>query len=112
MSNDRIEYVEAYNALREVEEYFGYRNKAAIGLCNSRGTFMFRLIAGRVRVKFEPVLRRAKKRRPGERKSPKRRTLIVGKFIVPEWPALSKKTTSLRDLENYLIRYNKKLKKN
>ena len=79
----------------------------------SRGdSFRFRLIGGRVRVKFKPLCkRRAKKRRPGKRMRPKRRTLIVGKVIIPEWTALSKKVTSLRDIRKNITRYNKKLKK-
>lgn len=111
MNNQHELYVDWYNNLRGIEELFNYRDKAAIGLCNSRGTFMFRLIRGIVRVKFAPVLKRVKKRRPGERMHHKRRTLIVGKVIYTEWAPLNKKISSLRDLENYLTRYNKKLKK-
>lgn len=112
MNNQHELYVDWYNNLRGIEELFNYRDKAAIALCNSRGTFMFRLIRGVVRVKFAPVLKRTKKRRPGERMRPKRKTLIVGKVIIPEWTALSKTASSLRDIENSLKRYNKTLKKN
>lgn len=111
MSNQYSLYDDWYYNLRGVEELFDYRDKAAIGLSTSRGTFMFRLIGGRVRVQFAPVLRRAKKRRPGKRMRPKRKKLIVGKVIFTEWAPLDKKISSLRELENYLTRYNKKLKK-
>lgn len=89
-----------------------YSGIAIFMLYNDKETIMFRLKDGKVTVKFTPVLKRVKKRRPGERMHHKRRTLIVGKVIYTEWTPLNKKVTSVRDLENYLTRYNKKLKKN
>lgn len=85
---------------------------ATFMLYNDKETIMFRLIDGKVKVKFTPAFKRTKKRRPGKKTHTKRRTLIVGKVIVPKWPALSKTASSLRDIENSITRYNKKTKKN
>ena len=98
-----------YTAMREILS--SYCGIATFMLYNDKETIMFRLKDGKVKVKFTPVLKRAKKRRPGKRMSPKRKKLIVGKVIYTEWAPLNKKISSLRDLENYLTRYNKKLKK-
>ena len=98
-----------YAAMRELLS--SYNGIATFMLYNDKETFMFRLKDGKVKVKFTPAFKRTKKRRPGERMHHKRRTLIVGKVIVTEWAPLNKRISSLRDLENYLTRYNKKLKK-
>lgn len=98
-----------YAAMRELLS--SYSGIATFMLYNDKATFMFRLKDGKVKVKFTPAFKRAKKRRPGKRMRPKRRTLIVGKVIIPEWTALSKTASSLRDIENSIKRYNKKLKK-
>lgn len=112
MNNKRNQYDIIYKALKVAEEICSGFAIATIELFNRRGSFRFRLTGGRVRVKFKPLCkRRAKKRRPGKRMRPKRRTLIVGKVIIPEWTALSKTVSSLRDVEQNITRYNKKLKK-
>lgn len=105
-------YDAIYNNLKIAEKKFLGRVMPGFELTNRRGSFMFRLIGGRVRVKFKPLCKqRMKRRRPGERIRPKRMTLIVGKVIIPGWTALSKRASSLRDVENHITRYNKKLKK-
>lgn len=105
-----------HDAMRELlSSYSGKANGNAIAtfmLYNDKDTFMFRLKDGKVKVKYTPTFKRTKKRRPGERMRPKRRRLVVGKVIIPEWTALSKTASSLRDIENSLKRYNKTLKKN
>ena len=98
-----------YTAMRELLS--SYCGIATFVLYNDKATFMFRLTDGKVKVKFTPAFKRTKKRRPGERIRPKRRTLIVDKVIIPEWIALSKTASSLRDIEKSITRYNKKLKK-
>lgn len=98
-----------YDAMHEVLSSYG--GIATFMLYNDKETYMFRLKDGKVKVKFTPAFKRTKKRRPGERMRPKRRRLIVGKVIISEWTALSKTASSLRDIENSIKRYNKKLKK-
>ena len=111
MNNKRNQYDIIYKALKASEEMTFGLVITTIELSNRRGSFRFRLIGGRVRVKFKPLCRRAKKRRPGERVQPRRKTLIVGKVIIPEWTALSKTASSLREVEQNITRYNKTLKK-
>lgn len=111
MNNQHELYDATYRALKSASGMCTGNVVVIIELSNDRGTFKFRLKDGKVTVKFTPVLKRVKKRRPGERIHHKRRTLIVGKVIYTEWAPLNKKLASLRDLENYLTRYNKKLKK-
>ena len=98
-----------YTAMHEVLSSYG--GIATFMLYNDKETIMFRLKDGKVKVKFTPAFKRTKKRRPGKRMRPKRRMLIVGKVIIPEWTALSKTASSLRDIKNSLTRYNKTLKK-
>lgn len=111
MSNQHELYDATYRALKSASGMCTGNVVVIIELSNDRGSFKFRLKEGKMTVKFTPVLKRVKKRRPGERMHHKRRTLIVGKIIYAEWAPLNKKISSLRDLENYLTRYNKKLKK-
>ena len=98
-----------YAAMHEVLSSYG--GIATFMLYNDKETLMFRLKDGKVKVKFTPAFKRTKKRRPDKRMRPKRRRLIVGKVIIPEWTELSKTASSLRDIENSITRYNKKLKK-
>ena len=111
MSNQHELYDATYRALKSASGMCTGNVVVIIELSNDRGSFKFRLKGGKMTVKFTPVLKRVKKRRPGERMHHKRRTLIVGKVIYTEWAPLNKKISSLRELENYLTRYNKKLKK-
>ena len=111
MNNQNDLYDATYRALKSASGMCTGNVVVIIELSNGRGSFKFRLKDGKVTVKFTPVLKRVKKRRPGERMRPKRRKLIVGKVIIPEWTALSKTASSLRDIENSITRYNKKLKK-
>lgn len=112
MNNQHDLYGSTYRALKSASDMCIGNVVVILELSNDRGTFKFRLIGGKVKIKFMPVLKRTKKRRPGERMRPKRKKSIVGKVIYTEWAPLNKKIASLRDLENYLTRYNKKLKKN
>ena len=111
MNNQHDLYDATYRALKSASGMCTGNVVVIIELSNDRGTFKFRLKDGKVTVKFTPVLKRVKKRRPGERIRPKRRKLIDGKVIITEWVPLNKKIPTIRDLENYLTRYNKKLKK-
>ena len=111
MSNQHELYDATYRALKSASGMCTGNVVVIIELSNDRGTFKFRIKDGKVKVKFTPAFKRTKKRRPGERLRPKRRTLIVGKVIIPEWTTLSKTASSLRDIENSITRYNKKLKK-
>ena len=111
MSNQDYLYDAIYRTLKSASCKFTGNVVMIKELSNDRGSFKFRLKDGKVTVKFTPVLKREKKRRPGKRISPKRKKSIVGKVIFTEWAPLNKKISSLRDLENYLTRYNKKLKK-
>ena len=111
MNNQHELYDATYRALESASNMCTGNVVVIIELSNDRGSFKFRLKDGKVTVKFTPLLKRTKKRRPGKRMSPKRKKLIVSKVIFTEWAPLNKKISSLRDLENYLIRYNKKLKK-
>lgn len=111
MNNQHELYDATYRALKSASGMCTGNVVVIIELSNDRGSFKFRLKDGKMTVKFTPVLKRTKKRRPGERIHHKRRILIVGKVIFTEWAPLNKKIASLRDLENYLTRYNKKLKK-
>lgn len=107
MNNQDYLYDAIYRTLKSASGKFTGNVVMIKELSNDRGSFKFRLKDGKVTVKFTPVLKREKKRRPGKRMSPKRKKLIVGKVIFTEWAPLNKKTSSLRDLENYLTRYNK-----
>ena len=111
MSNQHELYDATYRALKSASDMCIGNVVVILELSNDRGTFKFCLKAGKVKIKFTPLLKRVKRRRLGKRKSPKRKKSIVGKVIYTEWAPLNKKISSLRDLENYLIRYNKKLKK-
>lgn len=111
MNNQHELYDATYRALKSASGMCTGNVVVIIELSNDRGSFKFRLKDGKVKIKFTPVLKRAKKRRPGKRMRPKRKKLIVGKVIFTEWAPLDKKISSLRELENYLTRYNKKLKK-
>lgn len=110
MSNQHELYDATYRALKSANDMCIGNVVVILELSNDRGTFKFCLKAGKVKIKFTPLLKREKKRRPGKRMRPKRKKLIVGKVIFTEWAPLNKKISSLRDLENYLTRYNKKLK--
>ena len=111
MNNQHDLYDSTYRALKSASDMCIGNVVVILELSNDRGKFKFCLKAGKVKIKFTPLLKRVKKRRPGKRKSPKRKKSIVGKVIYTEWAPLNKKISTLRDLENYLIRYNKKLKK-
>lgn len=111
MNNQHELYDATYRALKSASGMCTGNVVVIIELSNDRGSFKFRLKEGKMTVKFTPLHKRVKKRRLGKRKSPKRKKSIVGKVIYTEWAPLNKKIASLRDLENYLTRYNKKLKK-